>query len=109
MNNKTLAIISYVTIIGWVISYLTFKDQSQKSSLVSYHLKQGLGIFIISLLLSATSYITGTILGTGIIGTIGSILSLILLVIGILNANKEKEIPVPVVGKIFEDKFSFLN
>ena len=48
MTNKTLSIVSYITIIGWLIAYFSYKDKSEteKSTVVNYHLKQSLGIAV---------------------------------------------------------------
>ncbi len=115
MNNKTLALVSYITLIGWLISFFSYKGQ-EKSSLVSYHLRQSLGLLI-------TSFIYGIVVNIVVIilmsispklALIGSILSLgylvflILMIIGILNANKEEEKPLPLIGKMFEGKFNFI-
>jgi uncharacterized membrane protein len=110
MDKKTVSIISYITIIGWVIAYFSYKNDATKPSLVRYHLKQGLGIAIVSILLSVVLNIVGRI-----VPTLASILSianlgiLILWILGIINAANEKETPVPLVGKMFEDKFAFLD
>lgn len=44
MNNKTLAMLSYVTIIGWLIAF--FVKREETDAFRKYHLKQGLGLFI---------------------------------------------------------------
>lgn len=109
MNNKTLAILSYVTLIGWLVSFFSSKDATPKSTLVNYHLKQGLGIAIVSILFSvALSVIASIIPALGFLGMVGLVF-IIFMVIGIINAMNEQLKPIPVFGKFFEDKFSFLN
>ncbi|MET3531327.1 putative membrane protein [Chryseobacterium flavum] len=44
----------------------------------------------------------------GILGLLGFI-PLILMIIGIINAANNVERPLPLIGKIFEDKFSFIR
>lgn len=51
MNNKTLSVISYLTIIGWLVAYRVHKDQAKRSTLVRYHLEQSLGLLIVSVIL----------------------------------------------------------
>jgi uncharacterized membrane protein len=108
MKQKTMAILAYITLIGWIISYLEFKKSTEKSTLVNYHLGQSLGLIITSILLSIVS---GVVLA--IIPSLGSIFYLILLIpfvlllLGIIAANNEVEKPVPLIGKIFEGKFNF--
>jgi uncharacterized membrane protein len=110
MDKKTLSIISYISIIGWLISYFSFKDKTDKSSLEIFHLKQGLGLAIFGIVLGVAINIIAVIVPT--LGTILSLLSLItlvLMVIGILTASKEEEKPLPVIGGMFVDKFDFIK
>lgn len=108
--NKTLAIIAYVTIIGWVVAYFEYKKQTEKSPLVRYHLGQSLGIFIVSVVLSiAIGIVASVIPSLGTLLSIAGLLPLILLVLGAITASNEACRPVPVVGKLFENKFSFLH
>jgi uncharacterized membrane protein len=110
MKQKTMAILAYITLIGWLISYLEFKKSTEKSKLVNYHLGQSLGVIITSFLLSIVS---GVVLA--VIPSLGSIFYLILLIpfvlllLGIVAANNEVEKPVPLIGKIFEGKFNFAS
>ncbi len=110
MKQKTMAILAYITLIGWIISYLEFKKSTEKSTLVNYHLGQSLGLIITSILLSVVS---GVVLA--IIPSLGSIFYLILLIpfvlllLGIIAANNEVEKPLPLIGKVFEGKFNFAS
>ena len=49
MDNKTLSVISYITIIGWIVSFVMGKDNA--NSLLKYHLRQSLGLVIFSFVL----------------------------------------------------------
>ncbi|MGJ1197126.1 DUF4870 domain-containing protein [Sphingobacterium spiritivorum] len=108
MDRKTIAIISYITIIGWLIAYFQYKDKT-KDAFVSYHLKQSLGITIISILLGLVLNIVVIAVPALAVLTYANIFILILWILGIVNAVKEEMKPVPVVGTIFEQKFSFLD
>ena len=110
MNKKTLSIISYITIIGWIIAYVNYNKLTVKDSLTRFHLKQALGIAILGIVISIALSIIGVI-----VPTLASILSLVnlgvlvLWILGIINASNEQEIPVPIVGKLFIDKFDFIK
>lgn len=110
MNKKTLSIISYITIIGWIIAYVNYNKLAVKDSLTKFHLKQALGIAILGIALSIVLTIIGMV-----VPTLASILSLAnlgilaLWILGIINANNQQEIPVPVVGRLFTDKFDFIK
>ncbi|GAA4196777.1 hypothetical protein GCM10022289_03000 [Pedobacter jeongneungensis] len=110
MKQKTMAVIAYITLIGWIISYLEFKKSTEKSTLVNYHLGQSLGLIITSILLSIVSSVMLAIIPA--LGTIFYLILLIpfvLLLLGIVAANNELEKPVPLIGKIFEGKFNFTS
>lgn len=108
MTNKTLSILCYVTIIGWIIAYVKHKDTHPRNDLLSYHLRQGLGFFILSLVVNlALGIITVAIPALGALNYIG-ILLFILWVFGIINAVNEQKKPIPLIGRIFEDKFDFV-
>ncbi|QGK73484.1 DUF4870 domain-containing protein [Flavobacterium sp. SLB02] len=109
MNNKTLSILSYITIIGWIIAYVKNKDVTPKSDLVTYHLKQGFGIFLISLITNIILSVVVSILPALFFLSYVGYAILILWIFGIINAANEQKKPIPVVGKIFEDKFDFVN
>ena len=116
MDRKTLALVSYITIIGWLISFFSYKGQA-KDSLVSYHLKQSFGFFLTCLAYSIVVWILEVILamislrlllGVSWIFSLLSLGLLVLMVIGIINASKGEEKPLPIIGKMFEGKFNFI-
>lgn len=107
MDKKTLAIISYITIIGWLIAFFQYKDK-ERDPFVTYHLKQSLGIAIISFILGAAINIIVRIVPSLSVVVYANIAILALWVLGIINAVNGQKKPVPVVGPMFENKFSFL-
>lgn len=106
MDNKTLSIVSYITVFGWLISFVLGKDKP--NSLLKYHLKQSLGLVIFTIILSIILNILLSVTKIGILAVFGFI-PLILMIIGIINAANEVEKPLPLIGKMFEDKFSFIG
>jgi uncharacterized membrane protein len=106
MDNKTLSIISYITIIGWIISFVMGKDNA--NSLLKYHLRQSFGLFIFGVVLGIALQIIMSITGLYFLGYIG-LINFALMIIGIINAANEAEKPLPLIGKMFEDKFAFVG
>ncbi len=45
-NGKTVAIISYITLIGWIIALVM--NNGNKTALGSFHIRQSLGIGLVS-------------------------------------------------------------
>lgn len=110
MNNKTLSIVSYISIIGWLISYFSYKDKTPKSDLVNYHLKQSLGVAFLGVLYTVAINVIAMIIPSiaGVL-SLASIAIIVLWVFGIINAANEVQKPVPLVGIMFEDKFNFIK
>jgi len=104
MDNKTLSIISYLTLIGWLVAYFVGKEKAD--SLLKYHLRQSIGLFITIFVLNICfSIIAAIVPSLGLIlSSLAYLVYLVFLVIGILNANKSLETPLPLVGKYFEKK-----
>ncbi|TDW96183.1 DUF4870 domain-containing protein [Dinghuibacter silviterrae] len=110
MQNKTIAAIAYVTLIGWIIALVKFKNSPDKSPLVRYHLGQALGLILISILLSiALMVVIRIVPALGLVLTFVSFIPMILMILGIIAALNETAKPLPIIGKLFEEKFKFLN
>lgn len=110
MENKTVAAISYVTLIGWIVAYFQYKNSTEKSPLVRYHLAQSLGLTICSFGLSiAIGVVSRIIPSLANILSLAGLLPLILIILGVITALNEASKPLPVIGNLFENKFSFLN
>jgi uncharacterized membrane protein len=107
MNTKTLSIVSYVTLIGWAIAYFSGKDKADQ--LLRYHLRQSLGLAIVSIIfIIVLNTISVVIPALSFLGLLGLAIT-IFWVLGIINAANGVEKPVPVFGKVFENKFSFIG
>jgi uncharacterized membrane protein len=107
MNNKTLSIISYITIIGWLIAYFSGKDKAD--ALLKYHLRQSLGLAIVNIIFSVVlTIIASMVPSLSFLGLIGYVF-IVLWIMGIINAANGALKPVPLIGKMFEDKSSFVG
>jgi len=100
-EGKTIAVISYLTIIGLIIAYVMNNDK--KTEFGAYHIRQSIG-------LAAAGFALGVIGLIPILGWIVSILGTFLLiymwVMGLINAMNEKKKPLPFFGKKFEEWFN---
>lgn len=84
-----------------IIAYLLFFVPllaGEKSEFVKYHTNQGLILFLFSLGVSVIGSVV-PILGWFLILPFGTIMVLVLLVMGILNAVNGEMKPLPVIGK----------
>jgi uncharacterized membrane protein len=107
MNNKTRSIISYITPVGWLIAY--FSGKAKADALLRYHLKQALGMALISITLNVVLYTVAYFVPVLSFLSITGLVTVIFWILGMINAANEAEKPVPVFGKSFEQKFRFID
>ena len=107
MTPKVQSILSYIGIL-WLVAY--FGGKQERNDLSKYHLKQGLGLWIIAVIFNIAIYIVVMIVPSlAVILSALSLIFLILMIFGIINAANEVRKPLPVIGKMFEDKFDFIG
>jgi uncharacterized membrane protein len=107
MDNKTLSIVSYITIIGWLVAYFSGKEKAD--DLLKYHLRQSLGLVITAFVLGIILNIIVMIIPALSFLSFASIIILVLLILGAINAANEVKKPLPVIGKAFENQFAFIG
>ena len=96
-HGKLVAIVSYITLIGWIIALILHFQQ--KTALGAMHLRQTLGLYI-------TALIVGWIPA---VGWLLSLAVLVLWVIGLINAIQGESRPIPLVGELYQNALSFLR
>jgi len=96
---KSIAIISYITIIGWILAVVM--NSKNRTSIANFHIRQALGIHLLFMLSRMIAFVTGSFLMSKII----FVAAFALLIIGLLSASKEEEKPIPVVGEAFQEWF----
>ncbi len=92
-EGKTAAILSYITIIGWIIALVM--NQEKKSEFAKFHIRQTLLLMIAAIVL-------------GWIPFVGWIISLVLFVfwiIGLIGAIQGQKKEIPLLGKLAQDWF----
>ncbi|HEY9178739.1 MAG TPA: hypothetical protein VIN07_13665 [Flavipsychrobacter sp.] len=100
---KTVAVVAYITFIGWLISYL-FLYPKQKDELGAFHLRQSLGLYLCGLVLS----ILNRGFASGMMWGVGNVVGVILFVfwlMGLISAINGQLKPLPLVGEYFQRWF----
>ncbi len=92
MNKKTTGIISYLTLIGWLIAYCAGDKEGAK-----FHLNQSLVLIIANVVVGVINYIPAI---GGIVGTVLSIVLLVFWIMGFVYACEDKEKEIPLLGSI---------
>jgi len=96
-DDKTVAILSYITIIGWIVALVLHGNN--KTQLGAYHLRQSLGLFICMFILAWIP----------LVGWILNIVLFAFLIVGLIYAVQGEQKPVPLIGDFFQNIFSGLN
>jgi uncharacterized membrane protein len=110
-NGKLVAILSYMTLVGWVVALVM--HNSQKTALGAYHLRQSLLLFLAALcayaaiMFIAVVPLLGWLIGIVAIPVVG-IGSLILWVMGLVAAVNGEQKPIPVIGEKAQEIFKDL-
>jgi uncharacterized membrane protein len=102
-EGKTIAIISYITLIGLIIAFVMNNDK--RNSFASFHIRQNVGIFALYFvnILILSRFVDGSIIFLIGLGTF------ILWIIGLIGALKGEEKSVPLFGDLFQDWFKSIG
>ncbi|MBL1409992.1 DUF4870 domain-containing protein [Sphingobacterium faecale] len=100
-EGKSIAIISYITLIGLIVAFVMNKDKN--NSFAKFHIRQNLGLLVIGLVSGVFRYIP---VAGAIIGMVVGIALLILWIMGLISAFNGSQKELPVVGHLFQKWFS---
>lgn len=98
-NGKTVAVIAYITLIGWIIALIM--NNGNKTLLGSYLVRQALGIMCVAIVLN----ILAGFLDFSIISWIVWVGVLVFWILGLVSAVQGEMKPVPVLGEKFQEWF----
>ncbi len=98
-NEKTIGIIAYLSLIGWIIAFVM--HNGNKTEYGAFHLRQMLGILIVGILLN----VIGSVVGIAILAYILQGASFVLWLLGFIGAIQGEKKLVPVLGSQFQDWF----
>jgi uncharacterized membrane protein len=96
MDGKTKAIVAHITWVGWLIALII--NSSQKDEITSFYIRQLLGIYLFSLVITFIPLVN-------IVGWILAFIFWILSLVGAINGEMKE---TPVIGRYFQDWFKGL-
>ncbi len=99
--DKTISILAYIPFVGWVIALILNSDKpSDEKTYNAYHLRQGLGLFIVYLLYTIFKWLITWIPGIGeFMDGIISVAFVVFALMGIVNAYNGNRKPLPFFGE----------
>ncbi|MBW2938000.1 hypothetical protein KXJ69_07775 [Aureisphaera sp. CAU 1614] len=98
-NGKTVAIVSYLTLIGWIVAFIMHNNN--KTELGAYHLRQMLGLLLLGITLS----IIARVVGIPVVVWVLQIGVFALWIMGLIGAFNGEKKPVPLLGEQFQQWF----
>ncbi len=101
-EGKTLAIVSYLTFVGLIISIIM--NLEKRNSFVYFHVRQMLGLIIMLLVSNITERYINSWLGT-ILWTI----TFVCWLFGLYHAIKGERKSIPLIGDSFQEWFKQIN
>ena len=111
MDGKTIAVISYLTIVGWVIAYVM--NSNNKSQIAIYHIRQSLFLMLAAIVFYTVQTM---LLLIPYLGWLIALLSipigialLILWIMGLIAAINGEEKPIPLVGQKAQELLSSIR
>ncbi len=96
---RMVGVISYLTLLGWIIAYLLNKPRSET---ISFHMRQSLGTNL--LFLASSLCLMIPIIGW-FVSIAGYLAGAIMWVFGLIYAIQEEEKVVPILGDRFQEWF----
>ncbi len=102
-DGKTIAIISYLTIIGLVAAIIM--NNKEKTALGQFHIRQSIGISVTGMALGLLRFVPGI---GGIAISIVGLLLLIALVLGLMAAFSGEQKPLPFIGEKYQEWFNMI-
>ncbi|OUS00898.1 hypothetical protein A9Q86_09105 [Flavobacteriales bacterium 33_180_T64] len=102
-QSNTLAIVSYITLIGTLIAF--FMNKEDRNPMVSFHVRQALGLWLLHMILG---YFIGAF-DSWMISISFWVFFIVLFIYGIFGAVAGKKNEVPVLGPFFQKIFASIG
>ena len=107
---KMVAILSYCTLIGFIIALVLNGDQKNKSELGVFHIRQALGIFLTSFATGIAAIILMFIPFIGwLIVMAAYIMVIVFWIMGLIAAISSERKAVPLLGDFYQNLFKGIN
>lgn len=106
-EGKTAGIVSYLTIIGWLVAYFAM-HKDKKTSIGSYQLRQTLLLHLSSIIVGIIINILYYSMAIGAMFYISGLINIvffILWLIGIIGAANGQKKPIPLIGERAQGMF----
>lgn len=105
-NAKTIAVISYITLIGWIVAIIMHNNDQHKTEFASFHIRQSLGLILswicIPLIGLFVSFVPFVGWFFGIASVVVYVGVFVLWILGLMSAINNEQREVPLLGSIYQ-------
>ncbi|NPA37164.1 MAG: hypothetical protein GXO47_09990 [Chlorobi bacterium] len=108
-KDKLLAFLSYLGIIGWIIVLVVFQNETPKNNFLKFHLRQSLGIILLSLAGGFVFYLLARMFNLWFVLNAFSFIIFMYWVLGIVYALTGSMRFLPYIGDYFDEQLSFIQ
>ena len=107
---KTVGILAYCTLIGFIIALVMNGDQKNKSELGVFHIRQALGIFLTSFAIGFASIILMFIPFLGWLVIMAAYITIFVFwILGLIAAISGERKSVPILGDFYQNIFKGIS
>lgn len=103
-KNNTIAILAYITIIGWIVALVM--NNEKKDPFASFHLRQSLGLYLTGLVVSFINIIP--MLGW-LVWIVAFFILVYMWISGLISAINYREKPLPFLGDKYAGWFQGIS
>ncbi|HCQ30344.1 MAG TPA: hypothetical protein DIU39_08665 [Flavobacteriales bacterium] len=102
-DERTIAVLSYLTPLGWIIAFVIHQNNVVKSPFAAFHIRQALGIYLLGLALTVIGIIFSILPLIGPLTLfLARLITVVLWLFGLYYAIDRRPVEVPVVGSLFQ-------
>jgi uncharacterized membrane protein len=86
-----------MAIVAYILFFIPLIFSQNRSAFLNFHINQGLILFVVSVILG----IVASVVNVGFLSWIFNIFTLIMIIMGIMNAAKGETKALPLIGNLF--------
>lgn len=107
---KKIAPLPYLTILGFFVALILFKSRDEKRPVDGFHIRQALGLYLTGLLFILIYDLFGSNLFYAESSSLIVLIPLFVFwLLGFKWAMEDKEKPLPLIGRSFQQLFAFIR
>jgi uncharacterized membrane protein len=108
-KEKLLAVLSYLSIVGWIIVLIVFQSSMSKSNFIRFHLRQSLGVILLSMAGGFIFYLIAGMFNLLFLLEAFSFILFVYWILGLVYSLMGDMKYLPYIGRYFDEQLSFIK